>query len=135
MSVAESEPAMGEEADDDEFEDATVEAIEVGRDPADAIGDAEAARAAIAKAKLERMRGDTRRMGHLFWFVVGLVSVVVVGVYGVFIAYIVSEWGEVPSQSIIALIAGTVVEVIAILAVITRYLYRIEKDEADRHAR
>lgn len=126
---------MGEEAADDEFENATVEAIEAGRDPADAISAAEAARAAMAKAKLDRMHGDTRRMGQLFWFVVGLVSAVVVGVYGVFIAYIVSEWGEIPSQAIIALIAGTVVEVIAILAVITRYLYRIEKDEADRYGK
>lgn len=130
--------ALGEfEATD--FEDATIDEIAVGREPADAVGavgtanDAAAkARAAIDAAKLDRMQGDTKRMGHLFWFVVGLVAAVVIGVYGVFIAYICSEWGRVPSSAIIALIGGTVVEVIGILAVITKYLYRVEKDEAAR---
>lgn len=134
MTASPPTPALGE-SDSTEFENANVSEIERGRNPAEAKVDyaaAAAQKAALDKAKLDRMNGDTKRMQHLFWFVVGLVSAVVIGVYVAFALYMKSEWGRVPSQAVIALIAGTVVEVIGILAVITRYLYRIEKDEAGR---
>ncbi len=121
---------------DDDFENTPVDEINQGRNPDDAIADVEQAKRQLSnaaeQARVNRLNSDNQRMSHLFWFVVVLVGFVMCSVYGIFIAFMVSQWGHIPSEAIIALITGTVIEVVGVLAVITKYLYRIDRDQADQ---
>lgn len=62
------------------------------------------------------------------WSVTAASVMLVLGT-GIFVTYMVSQWGEVPVEAIIAWLSASVLEVLGIVYVVANYLFPREKDE------
>ncbi|WP_182359589.1 hypothetical protein [Tomitella gaofuii] len=76
-----------------------------------------------AREALKRKRQDNKQRGHFYswatWVAVGCIS----GNFGIFVAYMCSQWGRISDTVMVAWISATIVEVIGIVVIIAKYLF------------
>jgi hypothetical protein len=72
---------------------------------------------------------DNSMRSSFFSFIRWLSAACIGGNFGVFVAYLVSQWNHVSDTVIVAWISATVVEVVAIVAIVARYLFQSDKQK------
>lgn len=81
------------------------------------------------QSKIDSDRQDTDLRKLLAVWSIRAASVMLLLGTGIFVTYMVSEWGEVPVQAIIAWLSASVLEVLGIVYVVANYLFPRDKGE------
>ncbi|MGW6376208.1 hypothetical protein ACWFRB_09115 [Rhodococcus sp. NPDC055112] len=116
-----------------------VEFAELAKEPARFMRSAEDGKTHIEKlqaAELKKAKQQNKLRKRYFKWAGLTVIGSLVGNFGIFVTYIISQWGSVSDPVMIAWISATVVEVLGIAYIIANYLFppengKSEKGEAD----